>query len=165
MALTVETGSGVNNANSFASLAEFSAFLVDQDRHSTATDEAKTGALMRAFIYMEGRWAPLWIGQRASTSALRASWPRVNAETEDGRLYTGIPAEVKRAQMLLAAEDLDEALAASQSAAVSSVTVGPISETYADPGTLQPERRFPLIERSVAHLLRAGSLTSKMVRF
>lgn len=58
MPLTIENGSGVSGADSFATVAEFDAFALDYFGEDLAgTDAAKEAALRRAFVFMSGlRW-------------------------------------------------------------------------------------------------------------
>ena len=89
MALTLEDGSGVSGADSFATVAEFDAFAMDYFGEAlTDTDAAKEAALRRAFVFMSGlRW-------RADTWA-----------TFGGT----IPAAVKNGQMVFARVELTTA--------------------------------------------------------
>lgn len=51
MALTIEDGSGVSGADSFATVAEYEAFVLDYFGETVTGDEA---ALRRAFVVMSG---------------------------------------------------------------------------------------------------------------
>ena len=86
MALTLEDGSGVSGADSFATVAEFDAFALDYFGEDLAgTDAAKEAALRRAFVFMSGL---IW---------RRGFWPTFGTPT---------PAAVKNGQMVFARAEI-----------------------------------------------------------
>lgn len=102
MALTVEGGTGLSDADSLASLAEFETFLSDNAISATATDAQKEAWLREATRYHEATYdypAPVL----NSTQALRLPLNQV-ITTADGRTWDGVPAKLKEAICLLAAE-------------------------------------------------------------
>jgi hypothetical protein len=128
MALTVEDGSGVAGANSYATAAEFVTFHTD--RGNTALAEADTdqieAALVKGTDYLEQKFRLLWKGSRSySTQVL--SWPRRGVDVPDffdpffrdlsnvpisfqDTLFVPeneVPYEVKVANFLIAAETFD----------------------------------------------------------
>lgn len=165
MALLVEDGTGVAGANSFVSLAGADSFWADRGGTSwaAASAGARSAALIAATAWVDRRY--LWIGRPYSTAADRLSWPRTDAWDADGRSFAGIvPAPLKDAVCLLAAEHLASSLYAPvEAAATKRIKVGPIEEEYAEGG---PQgRRFDVAEQLLAplHRGRAGS-SSRMVR-
>jgi hypothetical protein len=131
MAFTVETGTGISGANSFATVAEFQTYHAD--RGNTTIAEADTdqiqAALIKAADYMEQAFRMLWRGSRAQENQ-RLSWPRRGVPVPDffdpfyrdlsdvplsfqDTLWIAeneIPTEVKEAQFLIAAETFSGAL-------------------------------------------------------
>lgn len=84
MTVTVEDGTGVATANSFATVAEFVAFNVDRGNSTLAeadTDQIEA-ALVKGADYMEQKFRLLWTGARATTTQ-RLSWPRRGVAVPD----------------------------------------------------------------------------------
>lgn len=104
MAFTVETGTGVANANSFVALPEaeqiadtlgVSAYL------ALADDTAKERALMQATRYLGLAFRPP-AGTEELTTAQGLAWPRSNAYKPNGLAWDGVPQPVKEATVILA---------------------------------------------------------------
>lgn len=87
MPFTVEDGTGLANANSYATVAHFRDYLTLRGRSGvdagSIADEAVEHLLVLATDYIEARWAHRFRGQR-STSEQRLSWPRTQAYDELG---------------------------------------------------------------------------------
>lgn len=101
MALIIETGEGLPNAESFASAADFATYATKFGL-TIPSDEAAQEALLRnAALQMQ---TMTWKGCRAhSDQAL--SWPRKGAEVYGEILPSNyIPARIQYGQMALAAE-------------------------------------------------------------
>lgn len=124
MSLVVEDGTGLPDAESYASVSQADAYFAARGVVAWAgTTEAKEQALRRATDYMSATFGLLWRSQR-SKSAQALDWPRVG--------WAGVPETIKRACMELAlrAQGLD--LAPDVGAQVKRETVGPISVEYQD---------------------------------
>lgn len=135
MALVVEDGTGLADAESYISEAE--ADIFHEKRGNTAWDKVldKEAALRKATDYMQGKYAGKWSGYRTTlTQAL--DWPRTNVRLKDSSSYhlyyasDVVPIAVKRACALLALRAASGTLLADQGQKKVSVTVGPISTTY-----------------------------------
>lgn len=110
MAVTIDATVGGTSANSFATLAEFTAYMegrLNSDDFDDATDDTKNRALVDATREISGQ---RFIGYKASTSQA-LSWPRAWADlppedaTWPGAQWyttTEIPQRVKDATMELA---------------------------------------------------------------
>ena len=114
MALTVETGTGAANSESYASVADADTYhtlrgntnWIDDVDMTTAAKEA---ALRRATDYMNQAYRMRWNGNRINTTQA-LDWPRANVPQRDFSLtgFTSyyatdsIPVEVKNACMELA---------------------------------------------------------------
>ena len=92
MALVVEDGSVVENANSYVTLAEFKAWADDRAISYNADDAVVEGQILRAMDYMERLY---FIGNKANENQ-PLQWPRTEALI-DGYYSdaTEIPKEVK----------------------------------------------------------------------
>ena len=90
MALTIEDGTGVTGADSFASLVEFNATLLDYFNETSAeADAAKEGALRRSWLFMRS-----------------LSWDASDADSVYPTFGGTIPADIKTAQGLFARAEL-----------------------------------------------------------
>lgn len=128
MALIVEDGTGMPDAEAYISVADAAAYLAS--RGDTSFGElaapAQEAALRQAADYMAAAYGPKWCGKRmADTQAL--DWPRTG--------FDGVPVVVARMNAELAARASQGPLMADEGAAVQSETVGPISVTYAKGNT------------------------------
>lgn len=163
MALVVEDGTGLTNAESFISVANADA------RHTalgntawTGADAVKEAALRKATNYMEGAYRQAWKGTKwTRTQAL--SWPRFNAYV-DGWLIDGniVPAEVANACADLALKALSEELAPDLERAVIREKIGPIETEYS--ASLPQSKRFRAIDMMLGPYLKAGGSSARLVR-
>jgi len=131
MALIVEDGTGLADAEAYISAADADSYFAARGNAAwdALTTEAKEQNLRLGCDYMEAVYGPRWCGQR-KTSTQALSWPRVNACNIASDV---VPAAVKRANAELAVRSATTGvLLADQSAQVKQETVGPISVTYAD---------------------------------
>ena len=103
MAMIVEDGTGVANANSYTTVAFVQAYFDDRGGNAAwdalATDTDREHILIKATDYIEKRFSEKWIGAKNdNTNAL--SWPRHNVYDRHQRLlYSNveIPVELQRA--------------------------------------------------------------------
>lgn len=137
MALSVETGSGLSDANAYVSVAEVDTYAAARNitAWATASTAQKEAAIIEATFYLDSKF--IFLG--AQTSAAQAlSWPRAGAAD----IYGGqaipsnaLPISLKRACMELAIKSqggttLMEDLA--HGGDVTSEAVGPLKVTYKD---------------------------------
>ena len=109
MALNVETGSGLANADSYITLAEADTYLAkygfDEDAAWTAASDAqKEDAIRRATQeYLEGIYYNAWRGS-VRTYTQKLSWPRTGAHDDAGRTIGSgeVPDAIKEANALVA---------------------------------------------------------------
>jgi hypothetical protein len=96
MAFTVQTDSGVANANSYVDVATFTAYHADRGNDTSALvgSTAIEQALVKATDYIDRRWH--FKGDRASLS-YRTQFPRLNAVDNDDNVRFGVPFEIKDA--------------------------------------------------------------------
>mgnify|MGYP003490680866 CR=1 FL=1 len=165
MALVLETGAGLSNATSSASVAEADAYSARQGPSSTATKEAALNAASRFLAQTyEGRWQGYRVRQEQALP-----WPRSGVYDSDEFPvgWNSVPLAVKHATIEAAARHAaGTVLAPDQAGAgtveVDRIKVGPIElETrYANaqvPSGSSPTERFPVIERLLRPLLRSGN--------
>lgn len=157
MALVVEDGSGLADAEAYISAEDADAYFLARGNTTWAalTDEAKEAALRDGSDYMLAVYGPRWKGSRVSaTQAL--DWPR------DGVVANGfevgddvVPTAVARANAELAVRASAGPLLGDQGAAVKQEVVGPISVTYQD-GARQVTR-YASVDGMLGAYLRDGS--------
>lgn len=144
MALVVEDGTGLADAEAYIAVADADAYHAARGNAAWAAlaTEAKEAALRLGADYMGAVYGLRWCGARLTTTQA-LDWPR-DAE--------GVPAAVVRANAELALRASAGALLADQGPAVKSETVGPLSVTYMD-GARQ-SMRYALVDA----LLQSASL-------
>lgn len=163
MALVVEDGTGLANAESYISVADA------DTRHSTnlgnsawtGSTTVKEQALRKATEYLEQRYRTRWKGQRLnSTQAL--SWPRAWVEVDGWYIDSDeVPTPVKNACADLALKSLSETLNEDQERGVAREKVGPIETEY-DPYSPQA-KRYPAIDGMLAPYLAGGGM-ARLIR-
>lgn len=102
MALTIEDGTGVANADSYVTVAECEAFAIAYFGSSlSGSSTAKEAALRRAALFMDS--LP-WKGHRTFGRNQGLAWPRKDVtDGEENEIPEGeIPEEVKNAQHIFA---------------------------------------------------------------
>jgi hypothetical protein len=186
MALTLQTDDGdVADANSYASVAEFKTYWNLRGGYASASDPAIEEALVKARDRLDIYYT--WKGMKLTGRTQETEWPRSQVYVADGQYdafatvvhgepfypsqlvasataVTGIPREVKRAQIMLARIALDQALwenSMSQSdanavlkAESSKVDVIEESKTYAVSDT-PGQARIPSFPEVDAYMLRS----------
>lgn len=92
MALTVEDGTGLSDANVYTSLAFDDAY--HDDRGNTKWEDAsvadRESAKIRATDYIDKRWG-VWFKGRKSSSTQARQWPRISAVDNNGYVLSGVP--------------------------------------------------------------------------
>ena len=162
--LTHEPGSGLPDAESYASVAAADAYHAAR-RTAVAwaalTTGAKESALREATDHMLQEYRGRWKGQRVS-STQSLDWPRAWVVVEQfGLPSDAVPAEVVKACCELAAKASAGPLKPDQGAQVLSKEVGPLKTVYAH-GARQGTR-FAAVDDLLRPLL-AGSGSMRLVR-
>lgn len=139
-------------------------------------DQGRTGALVRATDYIDGRyrvllasgrWASMFPGLRTEGRGQPNEWPRTGAMDYDGNAIQGdvVPDEVLRATYEAALRELANPGSLSPdfvaSEAVTKEKVGPIEVAYADgaaTGQVPNRPVIPAIDEILAPLLRTPAL-------
>ena len=156
MSLVTETGAGLADAESYASVDAADAY--HEGRNIGWLDLAlpeKEAALRLATDYLHQRFTGAWQGLRVRVDQA-LDWPR-SGVIVDGieQRYTVLPVQLVRATCEMALKAASQPLTTDETAAVKSEKVGPIEVTYAD-GARQ-QTRFMAVENMVRPLLRSGS--------
>lgn len=156
MAFVVEDGSGLSNANSYASVAEADAYADDRNLTAWHSNPAhKEEALIRATDYIEAVYRQAWLGYRASqTQGL--SWPRTNVEVDLYPVAANIvPKEVKYATIEMAIRAEAETLLPDQTQRVKREKVDVLEIEYADGS--DATKRFPFVSQLLSPYIYGGA--------
>lgn len=156
MAIEVEDGTGLADADSYISLADADTYATAYGLTTwTGTDAAKETALRQATEYLDTSFD--WIGElKTNTQAL--GWPRDDAEDRDGRELIGVPVRVQRATVQVAALALSGALLVSESEGiVSSVSAGSVSVSFKNGQTASEAKKFQAVTRLLVGLFRSSA--------
>lgn len=99
MAIVVEDGTGLTNAQSYTSVAEFKTYHDARGNdYSSYADAAIEYALVKATDYIDRRWGRAFKGYREfPDNPQKLSFPRVYVYDWDGRVIEGIPTKLKEA--------------------------------------------------------------------
>ncbi len=135
MALTVETGAGLSNADSYLSIADADTYCSGHGltAWADATEAAKEIALRSATQYIDSKYRGCWKGVRANEDQALA-WPRASVVDSDGYVIDSesLPENLKDATAEGAYRALSESLFPdidnNGSIKSEAVTVGPIEE-------------------------------------
>lgn len=163
MAIVVEDGTGLANANAYASYADWVAYWTDRGTAPAGAQSVIEQALVRGADYLERRYE--WIGQR-STAEQALGWPRLCAYGEPAGGYSapieGVPAEVVRANIELAHRALAGELAPDPTVDASGQVVtskrdkvGPIEteSQFNGGGSSTWVKRFPSVDELLRRLV------------
>lgn len=158
MAFVVETGAGVPNANSYASVSAADGYVADRGiaGWSTLTTTVKEQALIKATDYLEATYRDAWKGNRI-TATQSLSWPRSNVIV-DGFLMDAnvVPLNVVNSciEMALRAAG-GETLIADQGQRVKREKIDVIEVEYQDYS--DPTQRYPFVNRLLSAYLLSSS--------
>ena len=164
MALVVENGTGLSNAESYVTVAATDTRMVNLGNTlwATITTAQKEEALRRATAYMGQAFRGRWVGARInSTQAL--DWPR-NGVCVDGYsvLSTIVPADIANACADLALKAAAGDLNADLSRGVVRRKIGPLETEY-DRNSPQ-SKRYRSIDMALSPYLKGSSAMAMLVR-
>jgi hypothetical protein len=169
MSLIVEDGSGVAGAESYASVAQASAYHAARGATAWNDVDDKEAALRKATDYMLQTYRLAWKGYRVNPEQA-LDWPRyecyipwLGKNSGDYLIPSNmVPFEVRSACMELALRTAAEDLNPDLTQQVLSSKVGPLSITYAE--TSPQYKRFRAVDMMLRHLLSGNGITAKVGR-
>jgi len=158
MAFVVETGSGVPNANSYASVSAADGYVTDRGiaGWSTLSTTLKEQALINATDYLEATYRDAWKGNRI-TATQSLSWPRSNVIVDGFLLDANIvpvPVVYSCIEMAIRAAG-GETLIADQGQRVKREKIDVIEIEYQDYS--DPTQRYPFVNRMLSAYLLSSS--------
>lgn len=160
MAFTVEDGTIVSGANSYASVSYADDYHTDRGNSGwTGADAVKEAALIKATDYIEQTYSRRFTGLRYDEDQ-DLSWPRENDYVDSNV----IPSELKQATALLALEalsnDLNPALA--RGGAVKREKVDVLEVEYMDSARGGTKR--PAVDGLLSRYLTSSGLNASVTR-
>lgn len=158
MAFVVETGAGLSNANSYASVSAADSYVADRGivGWTALSSTIKQQSLVNATDYLEATYRSAWKGNRVSeTQSL--SWPRYNVIVDGFNFASNVvPLQVINACIEMAIRaSVGETLLADQGQRVKREKIDVIEieyQNYSD-----PTQRYPLVNRMVMPYLISAS--------
>lgn len=163
MALIVETGTGLANAESYVSVTEANAYFAGRNNavwDAADTIDKKEPALRKAAQYIDAEYR--FKGDRYSR-AQALSWPRLNIVFDGYELpINEIPRQVKWAACELALRAISGELLSDVAAQYASeVKVGPIVKKMSDVAN-GGQKRFSLVDALLSEFVLSGSGSSSV---
>lgn len=163
--LIVEDGTGMPNAESYASVATADAYHARRPgalAWDALTTPQKESALIQATDYLQATYSTRWKGTRVKVEQA-LDWPRSGVVVDRVSLaYDQLPPQIVRATCELALKSLTQPLTADEGAQVKSEKVGSLEVVYAD-GARQ-QTRWVLVEQLLGPLLKVGPNTLRVTR-
>lgn len=176
MAFVVETGDGLPNSNSYASVAAFVEYHTDRGRSliDPTTDLQYVDALIEPALVLASDYVDtkfIFVGYRYQLNQ-NMEWPRNNAFYRDGRIADLVPKEVAECTMELAYKQLTGTELApdpllddtNRQVVMKKEKVGPIEEVtqYTDHQTSNLWKAYPFAERRLKELLLQGQSVQRV---
>lgn len=158
MAFVVETGAGLSNANSLASVSAADTYVADRGitGWTALSTPIKQQSLVNATDYLEATYRSAYKGNRVSeTQSL--SWPRYNVIVDGFNFPANVvPTQVINACIEMAIRaSLGETLLADQGQRVKREKIDVIEVEYQDYS--DPAQRYPLVNRMLMPYLISAS--------
>lgn len=157
MAFVPETGAGLSNSNSYASVAQADSYFADRGNADWAalTTTEKEQALIKATDFIEATYRSAWKGGRV-TSTQALSWPRVEVSADGFPIPSNIvPLPVTKACAELAIRATAGTLLADQGQQVKREKVDVLEVEYQDYS--DPTERYPAVNRLLLPFLLSSS--------
>lgn len=164
MTLNVESGTGLPDADSYASVADCQAYAAAHGLEFEGDDAALEAALRNATVYLDTEYS--FKGERAD-AAQALEWPRVNA----GAPPDVVPSQVVSACCELAvralAGPLRQDISSTAAGAVTETTVGPITKRYAAAAgaRVDGQTQFAAVNALLRRWLSSYGSSVKLVRY
>lgn len=164
MALVIEDGSGVSDADSFVTLAEVRAYALKRGVTLSNDDALLEPQVRKAHDYFFAVESQLKGSRAVAGQALpfprKCVWLFGDALPDDV-----IPQQVKNAACQLVIESLtQDVMPSTDGKVVLQETVGPISTTYANTGVAGESPTFPRVDIMLAPLLQSGGAILTSIR-
>jgi hypothetical protein len=171
MALTVEDGTGLTNAESYLSVADTDTYLANHGNPtvwSSASTAQKEESLRLATQYLDAQYGARWKGRRSNEDQ-RLNWPREGVVDADAYVIDTdeMPQALKDAcaemayrhrngePMLADLESSDRSIKRER------VKAGPVEEEKEYFGAKPTQKRYPLVDLLLRPLLRSTQMVER----
>ena len=161
----VEDGTGIENANSYVTVAAADAYDADHGAlaaWSAASDAEKQEALRLATQYLDMNYGGQWRGQKADGDQGLA-WPRISAVDDDGYTLEDVPSKladacVEMALASIAGDDLLPAVSNPGKLEEEKIKVGPIEtvEKWGSGGVGQ-QKQYTKVDALLIGLIQSSN--------
>jgi hypothetical protein len=161
MAIIVEDGTGVDNANSYVSVADYKAYAAERGTVITVSDAVLEQYIVLSMDYLE---TFDFIGLKLNRDQA-LQWPRYNVIIDGYAIETNsIPKELKAGlNEIITSFNSNIDPQANVERLQEEVSVGPISVKYSEGGSSQTI--VPKINTSLKKLIRGGGAGSSGIAF
>lgn len=167
MALVVEDGTGLANADSYISEADADVYVAAFEPEGKADWDAATSgekevALRKAAQWLDVTYVLLWKGSRIDED-MALDWPRKNVVSEGALLDSdAVPERVRQAQVEAAVRLLSEELLADVSVGTDAIQrerakLGPLEEEVSYIGSKDTQVRVPKVFALLKGLLKGSA--------
>lgn len=161
MALIVETGAGLADAESYVSIEDCASYAAARGLTFPASPaDIAEAALRRATAYIDARYGARFDGCRVHARLQALAWPRTGAIDAEGNIVPSdeVPIEIVHATCEAAVLEFAEpgSLAPTIERGVKRLKAGPVEIEYGGAG--QALSVFPAIDNALAGLLRRGGI-------
>jgi hypothetical protein len=171
MSLIVEDGTGIEDADSYMSVAEADTYHTAHSQStdwSDATEAVKEKSLRLATQYLDTVYHTRWKATRTH-EAQALDWPRALVDDRDGYAIDSdeIPQKLKDAEAELALLAITETNGLSPNVDTpgdikkTSVKVGPITESIEYAGSASQYKKFSLVDRLLVDYLEGGMYVAR----
>lgn len=158
MALVVEDGTGKADAESYATVAQFTSYCEARGYATGGPDDEVVEQKLRlATDYIDAHYR-FKGARKLSTQALE--FPRTGLLDWSSYEITGVPSRLRSATIELAFKGLTDAaffVDSDKSGRVTSEKVGPISITYGGDGADPSEKRYTVVDSMLAQYTRESA--------
>lgn len=163
MALVVETGAGLADAQSYASVEAATAYHAAHGNAAwaLAVESDQEAALVRATAFLDGSFGCRWPGERYSQDQA-LDWPRCYAWDRDGWPLADVPKGIVAATCEAALIELASpgALSKKNEVGLKSLTVGSISKTWTG-ASAAAATAYPAIRQALARIIKGGHTVAR----
>ena len=164
MALVVENGTGLSNADAYVSVADCSTYFTNRQgstawNDAAVTDDDREAAIRNATAYLDRRYRTIWRGRRVYKDQALA-FPRQDIQDTDGFAVVSdaLPQELVDAccegAVLALSEDLLPDISNAGIISEESVSVGSVRSTTKYEGGKSQVKKYRKIETLLRGLLR-----------
>jgi hypothetical protein len=169
MALTIENGSIVANADSYATVAELRAYALKRGETVPVDDASCEVLMIKAMDWLQAQ-EDRYLGTRVN-SLQALAWPRSGVRRPNGWDYypsDAIPPQLKQAQCALALDAKLQALQPTrqpdEQGPVTAEQVGSLSVSYAEPVNRISKAVYAVAEGHLVTLVRGAAGATRLVR-